>query len=284
MKTEYEVDDFLRDLLSDGPKPAHAIFATGATCGFGDRQLRRAADRLGIVRDGPPDARIWYLSGHRPDTRPDTMSDASGAPAAAGVRTPPPPTGERGSCPDTPSGRGRPRSPTDGPFYEFWSDAAKRMMRFRSSRPCRLMTWPPADFVPIIEIAGRKVTGTAMDGRDSASSWRYIGDAPAPDAVPCSVGVCMDCLWRLGDAGRLVRIPNDPDLPGDGRDYAAECGVCDPMQAYRATLATMPPRPVGFPPGTVFAWLGGKWVAGTETDGAWSPVTERDGLPLGLPL
>ena len=139
-RPEQEVDAFLRDLLDDGPKPAYSVFAAGADHGFGDRQLRRAADRLGVVREGSPGTRTWRLSGQVSGQCPDSLPGGFGA----GVRTTAlSPVGGAG-CPDTPD------NPAGGPFY-FISHAGGRF-RFRSHRPHHgEMIWPPAEFVAFVE-------------------------------------------------------------------------------------------------------------------------------------
>jgi hypothetical protein len=285
-KLAFEVDEFLRDFLSDGAKPTHAISAVGGTCGFSDRQLRLAAVRLGIVREGSPKARVWSLSATSPETPPDTSPGSLPRGSGAVIR-------RGGSLPfgkEREPLSGDPASPaeetylgkfqTKGPFYFVpFGALGGRTKRFRCHRPHKgKMEWPDG-FEGLVSRPGCSKEWMATgQARDQAMYWRYTGNDPAPDVVPCTVGLCVDCLWALGDAGRLVRIPDDPDEPKETRGwYAATCGICDPAAASRAAL-NLPTPPSGYPTGTTFAWFGPAtgWVAGVEGDSGWVALPPSD--------
>lgn len=56
-------EQWLIAVLSDGPRPAGQIFAAGMSAGHSQKTIRRAADRLLVLRDPPGGGRLcrWLL-------------------------------------------------------------------------------------------------------------------------------------------------------------------------------------------------------------------------------
>ena len=56
-------EQWLVGVLSDGPRPAGEILAAGVAAGHSQKTIRRAADRLGVLRDPPGGGRScrWLL-------------------------------------------------------------------------------------------------------------------------------------------------------------------------------------------------------------------------------
>jgi hypothetical protein len=70
-----EAADWLRETLTEGPRPATGIFELAAVEGIGKKTLRRAREQLGIkpIKLGMKDGWIWSL----PPKVPKTAEDAS---------------------------------------------------------------------------------------------------------------------------------------------------------------------------------------------------------------
>lgn len=56
-----QTQTFLDELLAGGPRVASDCYAEAAEVGIGERQLRRAAAGLGVVREQSPDGAVWRL-------------------------------------------------------------------------------------------------------------------------------------------------------------------------------------------------------------------------------
>lgn len=230
--TPAEYEQFLTSWLEDGADYARNVFEAGADRGLNDRGLRRAADRLGIVRTGEMAARLWSLpsangelsewshGSNEEDTGPGVPLVPCGGPTgphtAASNGNPRRGPGERGE-------RG-----ANGATYRT-TDSHGRLLAYVSRR-CR-------------STAESKGKGTYPEGFEPTDSpdpqcgslWRWTGRDAAPSKVKSTFGVCWLCGWHLGDAGYLLA---EIGVEGNDPTHTAICGVCPESASYPAPAPT----------------------------------------------